>query len=655
MSRILYNSKCLKRYFHPRILGVAVLCLFSSHAAKAQSNSSDIPINSLSSTGGGGVSSLLSTFDKQNLTQSDILFGGGTPGPYRLSWKGIRAGTESVWKDNAALHRDADYTIDPDSGSITFTKPLLSGQIARIAYKCDRPVSIPNPPAAGSPFQMNILSSGSNQVTLRNFTLTGQGANAAPTSVTALQYLSGLKLSPQSNVQTGLYLDLRGGNIMDRSGYKLSETTKLKSMDIGLKYQRAGSEFLQGDVSGLHPGEQQIEANSKLHVFKNLTLNGVYNQTDSLANAATLFAGSTTRTAGGNFELSLRNSSITGGRTDAVTTTPAGTNQTQITDSLGLVQTLRPGTTASLGYQSQAILPTDSAGPQPGTYSQTSSVAIKSAVNKQLNVTTGFSNSVSGTGAEDKTQLHLETIPIWKWKDLKFRFNLDDDYRESGVYSKREALVDVPVLKVAKTKLSGGIQQTNAPGQTRLAGLVQTDTQPSRYLTIKTDVKLRDGTVQGQLPDPDAVNSYQVKAALTPWKKLQLIGSYTRNPESSDGVISKTDARGIGIETEFGSFHVHGNYGTEAVYLAMQSTNTLDLGLDVHLTPWDVLSSGLQTKYSLSNSLMSTCTYLVGYKHKLGQFFDLTLSGEMTLNSVNGTPQNDQTEMKATAAFGLHF
>ena len=121
------------------------------------------------------------------------------------------------------------------------------------------------------------------------------------------------------------------------------------------------------------------------------------------------------------------------------------------------------------------------------------------------------------------------------------------------------------------------------------------------------------------------------------------------------GWYARQMLRAVGIETDLGSFHLRGNYGMEDQYLSVQTSNTLDLGIDVHLTPWDILSSGLQTKYSLANSLMSSSKYLVAYKHKLGQFFDLTLSGEMTLNSVNGALQNDQTEMRANAALGLHF
>ncbi len=636
------------------VLLALLCCLSYPVSVLSQNSASDIPINRLSAVGG-GVSSLLSIFDRPNLTQSDILFGNGTSGPYRLSWKGIHTGTETVWKESIRLHRDADYIFDYDSGSISFSAPLLSGQLIRIVYRCDRPVSIPNPPSAGSPLQMDIYRSGANQVTLRTFSMAGQGAGGSQSPVATLQYLSGLKLSPQSSINSSLYFDLRGGDLLDRSGFKLSESSKMKSAEFGLKYQRAGNEFVQGDLSGLHAGEQQIEANSKLHIFKGLTLTGLYNQTDALANLDSSFAGSTTRTAGGNFELTLRSASISGGRTDSSTTTPSGQNQTQITDSIGIDKTIRPGTTASLTYQSQSVLPTDHAAPQPGSYTQTSAVGIKSKVNKQLQVSTGYSNTISGTGTEDKTMIRLEAIPYWKWKDLKFRFNLDDDYQQTGVSSKREALLDLPILKMAKTKLSGGVQQINAPGQTRLAGLVQADTQPSRYLTIKTDFKVRDGSIQGQAPDPDAVNTYNMKASLSPWKRLQLVGGYSRNPEGSDGVIRKADARTFGLETDIGSFHVRGNYGIEDKYLSLESTNTMELGLDVHLTPWDILSSGLQTKYSLANSLMSSSTYLVAYKHKLGQFFDLTLSGEMTLNSMNGALQNDQTEMKANASFGLHF
>ena len=68
---------------------------------------------------------------------SDICLGNGTSGPFPLSWNHILPQTESVTVNGLPQVRGLDYTLDTDSGAITFTSSLGAHSAAEVTYEPD--------------------------------------------------------------------------------------------------------------------------------------------------------------------------------------------------------------------------------------------------------------------------------------------------------------------------------------------------------------------------------------------------------------------------------------------------------------------------------------------------------------------------------------
>ena len=85
-----------------------------------------------------------------------------------------------------------------------------------------------------------------------------------------------------SSLKSGFYLDLRGGNWLDRSAVDLAESSKLKYADISLQVSRAGKHFLQGASSGLTPGKEKEEFLTTLHPSSTMSIKTTLRDTTDL-------------------------------------------------------------------------------------------------------------------------------------------------------------------------------------------------------------------------------------------------------------------------------------------------------------------------------------------------------------------------------------
>lgn len=69
-----------------------------------------------------------------DLRVTETITGRGAAGPYPLSWTNIEQGSEWVWVDGKSLVPHLDYTLDAQTGTIAFARPLAAYQTARVTY-----------------------------------------------------------------------------------------------------------------------------------------------------------------------------------------------------------------------------------------------------------------------------------------------------------------------------------------------------------------------------------------------------------------------------------------------------------------------------------------------------------------------------------------
>ncbi len=609
----------------------------------------------------GNTTSLpLAASDPNSTEATDVIFGRNTAGPYALSWKGWQAGSEQVTRDGLILHSGADYMVDPAAGTLAFSTPLRTDQIVRITYSIDSPTAVHNSSAVTLPLQMDLWRQGQNHLSYGMvYRSDPNQPNSPATTANTLQFAGSTRFLPGSDLSSGLFLDLHGGDWMGRSGLRLAEQTRLKYAEFSLSYARAGALFAQQDASGLQAGNQVVAATGKLTPLQGLTLQAGLKQTTQLLDPATNPSGTNgtvTTELSDSLTLALpkNGGKLQAGSTETFVTPPDGTGQTTTQDTVQLERTLTRTTQATLGYQSLTTEPSD--GTTTGaTYDQKTSLGLTNHFNALTSLTGTFQNELNTTGDQDTLGWHLDTSPLARLRALKFSFNWNDTFRTDGAQRSREALVELPPLSFAGTKLSGGVRQTSASGEQMLVGILDAGLHPVRYVEVTGGVRLRDGMLNNSLPDPNASDTYNLKLALTPWKKFKLTGSMARNPENSDGTFQRTESQALGLETEFGCVQFKGQYGLEDTYQTMQRQNLLDLSLGLRLTRFDTLTTGFQDRSAFDNGLSGSQSYALNFTHHLSSVFDMTLGGTMTLYMADGTTQWDKTDLKAQANISLHF
>ena len=615
--------------------------------------------------GGGAVSAVSTPLAGQDGVYTDVVFGRNVKGPYLLSWKAIRPGSEVVTRDGVLLKRDTDYTFDPALGAVSFPAPLGPSQIVRIVYAADTVDSKPNASSLSLPMQWTLWSQNKSRLTFNSlYKPDPSGANSSTALATNLQFLDSTNLARTSSLTSGLFVDLHGGDWMARSGAKFAEDTKFRNADIGASYAYAGALFGQGAASGLTAGHEIMQANGTFSPLKSLKLTTLIRETNDLLDPNKLLSGAPDK--GQQTLETLNTLSLTlpeKGRIDArrsvsTVTSATGDSVTTTLDAIKVQRQIVQGTQATVGYEAQTIIPTSRIQGEEkdqGTYTQKTSVEVKSTPVKQLSVTGTFRSTLGGANAGDSDAIHIEATPIASLKQLKLTTGFEDTYQTTGVQRKREALIELPTVPLVKTQLSGGVQQLDNAGKGQFIEILNAKSSPVRYVQLDGGAKLRQGTLADNTPDPDIVNTYNLKFALTPSRFLKLTGNVAHNPEKDGGAVQRLLKQTLGLESDWGLFLFKGQYGTENDYQTAKLNSLLNLGVDLRLTKWDVLSTGFEGRSAFDTSLTSSNTYKLGFTHRLGSALDLNLSGSYTQTMLNGIATSDKPELKAEAKVGLKF
>ncbi len=424
---------------------------------------------------------------------------------------------------------------------------------------------------------------------------------------------------------------------------------------------------MQGATTGVTAGRELIQASDTFTPYKPLSLNVFARQITALVSPADAPAtgpvddlrGNLTREAGSTVAVALPGGGKVSAGVTVSTLTPAtGAPTDTIHDTVQVVAPTTHGTQATVGFDTQTSTTVNngvSAPIAPASLTQTTTVDVKSAPTKLVTVTGSFRNTLDGAGPQDSDKVTVEATPVPALKKLKISTSLEDKYQRDGVQRNRAAIVALPPLPLGQLQISGGVKQTSTPGHELNTGLLDATARPFRYVEFTGAARLRDGTLAGNEPDPNAVDTYNAQLALTPWRKVKLTATMVQNPEANDGTITRVFRHGLGLQSDLGFLSLHGQYAFENAYLTSTLNQSAELGLDLHLTRWDTLSTGIKAQNVFDTILSSQIEYQLGFTHHLNTLFDLSLSGSMTTYDQDGRMDPDRTEMKAQAKLGLHF
>ena len=636
----------------PAKRGVVLLCLLSSLAVSSTSLQAQQSIGTAVSLNSNGKSDPFGGQHGVVLGQKhDMIFGQNVRGPYRLSWKKIRPYSEQVRIAGQLMARDLDYTIDEDAGVLQFAYPISAKDFLEVTYGVDIVGAEQNKGVASSPFIWKLLQNSQSNLTLlvRPGTTDGSEAQAA----SYLQYTQGLRWNKNSQLNTGIFLDMRGGDWLDRGGVKVANSTQGKNSEVGFSYSRAGALFTQGDLTGLAAGREVMEFGGTFNPTKHLKIASTYRYTTELLSPQKGGGkGVVTRETENSLTQNLpqNNGTVSTGRTETVTSTPDGNSTTTVNDSAKVSGNLSQRFQANVGFESQTVLVKGSDDKQ---YAQTTSVGFLSKMLSDFTVSGDYRNQISSSGIADITALKMEGTPLKNWKGLGLHFALENQSRTTGSTLKQNVMLDIMPTKYAT--INGGIRYSTAPTGEKRIGVLGGTLRSGTLLEL-SGVTLWREYLTGSTIDPSFKDGYQVNLALKPHKNVNLIGSLGYNPDGNDLFSMRSlEARKMGIETNIGFLTFKGLLGTEDEYTTKHLSNTTDLSIVMRLTKWDLINAGIQDKRALDGGLSASRTYLLSYSRNLNSLWRMTLKSSATYYEQNGSPLIDKTEYRAEAQLGIRF
>ena len=587
--------------------------------------------------------------------QAETLTGRGVTGPYALTWRSIRPGSEVVDRNGVMLRRGTDYFFDANAGMISFAAPLQATDHAHLSYYSDSPTAAQNSvSAAPAALDFDVWKSGANRLFLHSYFDPKNGAAGSSLPVSMLQWAGSARQGKQANFASALYFDLHGGDWLGRSGMQFSERMKSKTADAGFSYARAGTRFLAPEDSGLQAGTEIVEAKGKFMPQRGLNLLTSLKQTTLLADAAFPGSGGVTRDANGSLSYLLPDGKLEAGRDLTQTVSADGAKLRRMSDTARIESAIAPHTTVTLQYDAQTIQSVTK-DDSSDSFAQKSQVGFRTTFWQPMTLSGSFRNSLGTNGGQDAANLKMEWTPFTSLRDLRVTTNWEDRYRDSGAERLREGMLELPALSFARLRLSGGFRETYGLDADRMTGLLNAEMAPLPFLQISGGARFRDGTLANNQTDPDFSDGYQMKIALAPVKKFRLTGTLSRNPDRDDGTLKRLQSQALGLETEFGSFQFRGQAGLDNEYLTSRLTRTMDFNLALRLSRFDTLTTGFQGRLLDGAALSGSSTYLFAYTRRVGPAFDMSLSGKMIRNDGDLGAATDRTEYKAEAKLGIHF
>ena len=298
------KSNCIQRISRLRnAVGVSaiLISLYAGTSARAEGPiptallvvsgaSASLPAPSFGGTGANGV---LSSFDALTGSQTDVLFGRSDGNTYTLSWKNARINSETIVYDGHTLQRDVDYTLDYTGGALQFVRRLPAGAMVRVTYFVDTSNAVRNLPAIPHLLPYDLWQSGDNHLRFRTLFREEADANAPfkpdtpQFGINALQWTGSARLlnSPVASalLDTKLFVDLQGGDWLDRGGLLLSERSRWGKTDLGVTYSRGGAQFTQAQESGIAAGLQSLEAKVATSAVPGVAITGSVKQSEQIA------------------------------------------------------------------------------------------------------------------------------------------------------------------------------------------------------------------------------------------------------------------------------------------------------------------------------------------------------------------------------------
>ena len=535
----------------------------------------------------------------------DVCIGNGSPGPYTLSWKHVRIGTETVQVNGLPQMRGLDYTLDTDGGTITFTRDLSAQSAIAVTYQRDPAQDERNGQGQAIPLSVDLLRGEHGYF---SFNALGKPGDTDRGDLT-LGVGLGLSGGAGTQVSTRFFFapvtaDGRAASAWQRTGLTVGGSEKAGGWGLfSFGLARAGVSLGDAGDGGPQAGQESLTLGSRLSLTKQIQARFDYEAarpTDGSAAQGTAKTG---------FD---------------VTVTPSDKTQMQASvgqssaGSGGTTQTLDLSATTQATDKMQVSASYDGKN-APGTASDSQVIALKTVLTpgKTFSLETDAGRTTLGAATTDQQAVSLTLTPR-----ETLQLNAGLALRQKGV-----AGADPVGTAVASV---GGTMR------------------PLSFLEFSGSYKSR----MAPDTDMDVNDTFDTSAArvsLSPMKSVHFVGTYAQNPDDQS-VLQRLARKGVGLETSLGALGLSGGYDWSRHYDSLDVEETIHADLGLRFSAATQLRVGFQTRQNrLDTQAQPDTAYTVGFTHSLGDRFSLALSGKRQQSAAA------QPDYDASANLGMKF
>ena len=536
----------------------------------------------------------------------DVCIGNGSPGPYTLSWKHVRIGTEAVQVNGLPQMRGLDYTLDADDGTLTFTRDLSAQTAIAITYQRDPNQAERNGQGQTIPLSVDLLRGEHGYF---SFNALGKPGDTDRGDLT-LGMGFGLSGGAGTQVSTRFFFapvtaDGGAASAWQRTGLTVGGSAKTGEWGLfSFGLARAGVSLGDAGESGPQAGQESLTLGSRLTLIKQVQAKFDYE-------AARPTEGSAAQgTAKTGFDVTVTPSDKTQMQA-SVGQSAAGTGGT--TQALDLSAT----TQATDKMQVSASYDGKNA---PGTASDSQVIALKTVLKpgKTFSLETDAGRTTLGTATTDQQAVSMTLTPR-----ETLQLNAGLSLRQKGVAGANS--VGTAVASVSGTMRPLSFLEFSGSYKSRMAPDTDTDVN-------------------------DTFDTSAAKVSLSPLKSVHFVGTYAQNPDDDQSVLQRLAKKGVGLETSLGALGLSGGYDWCRHYDSLDVEETIHADLGLRFSAATQLKIGFQTQQNrLDAQAQPDTAYTVGFTHSLGDRFSLALNGKRQQSAAA------QPDYDASANLGMKF
>jgi hypothetical protein len=543
-----------------------------------------------------------------------------------LSWQHVNPLLVSVDVNNQPVACGLDYTVNGDSGTVTFATPIPLNSSVTVSYDYDTLRSTKTSSgSANIPLQLNYAASEQSSLFLQG-SLQKQGMSKLNLGMKTTETLGSLGMNGQFMYSA---LSNGGSDAADRFAAILhSALTPDSRTHITMDWTDAGKNFDNSGNSAIAAGDNHIQIAATETLSKQLTTsdtavqdirNGVTQSTNTLSIAAA-------PDKHVSFLVTQKDTDSSNGpkqSTDVITVTAAPAKNLNMTAT-------QTDTSSSNGPDQSTNVVAVNATPDPhlkiganlidtSTGSQTASVNAQAGLSKEVNVTASAAQSDQPTDHNTKQNIAVNIVPNNNLQVAGAVSTVTDNAVTAQVTS-----VSTSFQPISQIKVDAGYEDRNASAN---------DTNAQHFL-----------------------DTTRVQVTITPAKDLSLTGKYGENVDDGGGNPQPQILHGVSVQSKVGSVSLQsGCNWTQSTTTTPLSTTQLNVGVGVHMG-----HSAISANYtgsvveSPSQSTQQTQTYTLSFNHSLTNKIQLSVNGSMTQATTPNSCQISQN-YTTTANLGMRF